>query len=131
MNDSKLFTIAGITTHTGTNVSLTKVRYGTDMIRLVKMLNSSKKIWHTATNEHLLAKRVDLIDLPHAMTKEDALAYLSKHEQFQGASDQAVIQSAADNRSPRSRRTVKMNVPMSTIKERAQAAEVNNSTEIA
>jgi hypothetical protein len=107
-----LFTVAGVTTHRGADASgttseRTKVRYGTDMIRLIKMLNNPKKIEDKTLGICLAAARVDLVELPSPMLKADALRYLALHESFQSAEDQALIaeeQSKREPKAPRARR---------------------------
>ena len=136
MSTSKLFTIAGITTHSRENVTVTKVRYGNDMIRLVKMLSSNRKIGVSYDlggrgDGFLDSKRVDLIELPNAMSKEDALAYMAKHEQFQSPADQAVIQEAMNGRVEKTPKTVKMPVSMDAIKARAEAKAAEDNKEAA
>lgn len=116
------FTVAGITTHigvlpNGSKVARTKVRYGTDMIRLIKMLNSDKKILDTKLNIALKPARVDLIDLPApGMVKMDALTYMLSQPEFQSGDDQFIIQDEIDARTPkaprvRKEKTVKVKRP--------------------
>ena len=69
------FKVAGITSH-GTS---TKVRFTDDMIRRVKQFAKGG------------AERIDLIELPSAMSKIEALKYLASHETFKSAEDQATI----------------------------------------
>jgi hypothetical protein len=107
-----LFTVAGITTHTGTapngTVSTrTKVRYGTDLIRLVKMLNNPKKIEDKTLGICLAPVRVDFVELPTGMLKADAIKFLATHPDFQSAADQAVLQEALSERQPNAPRTPK------------------------
>ena len=110
-----LFTVAGITTHTGSTANgtvstRTKVRYGTDLIRLIKMLNNPKKIWHKPSEQCLAPQRVDMVELPSAMTKEDALNFLASHPEFQSPSDQATIKDEIEARQPKAPRVVKPKV---------------------
>lgn len=110
---STLFTVIGITTHSGKdskgNVSeRTKVRYGTDIIRLIKMLNSPKKIIDTKLDIFLAPKRVDFIGLPTGMLKIDALRFLASHPEFQSSEDQAVIQDEIYERTPKQPRVKKV-----------------------
>jgi len=69
------FKVAGITTHGYS----TKVRFTDDLVRRVKQFSKGG------------ASRIDLIELPSAMTKIEALKYLQAHEDFQSAEDQATI----------------------------------------
>lgn len=110
-----LFTVAGITTHTGSTTNgtvstRTKVRYGTDLIRLIKMLNNPKKIEDKTLGICLAPVRVDFIELPSPMVKEDALKFLATHDEFQSAEDQATIQDEIDSRTPKAPRVKKERV---------------------
>lgn len=107
-----LFTVAGITTHRGTDANgtvseRTKVRYGTDMIRLVKMLNNPKKIEDKTLGICLAPVRVDFVELPTGMLKVDALKFLASHPDFQSAEDQLVIQEALGAKAPKAPRSPK------------------------
>lgn len=106
--DNKLFTVAGITTHSGADSAgntseRTKVRYGTDMIRLVKMLNNPKKIEDKRLAICLAPVRVELVELPKPSTKAEALEYLSTHPDFQSADDQFTIKEAQHSRAAKAR----------------------------
>jgi hypothetical protein len=81
---NQTFKVAGITTHG----EVTKVRFTDDLIRRVKQFTKGQ------------ASRVDLIELPSAMSKLDALKYLQSHEMFQSPDDQAVISDAIADREP-------------------------------
>lgn len=110
-----LFTVAGITTHrgqtaNGTVSERTKVRYGTDLIRLIKMLNNPKKIEDQTLGICLAPVRVDFVELPHGMVKADALKFLATHAEFQSAADQATIQDEIDSRTPKAPRAKKERV---------------------
>lgn len=127
---SKLFTIAGITTHSGKDVNgtvsaRTKVRYGTDMIRLVKMLNNPKKIEDKRLGICLAPERVELVELPQPMTKEDAIRHLMTLEVFKGAADQEVLQEALGSRTPKAPKAVKVPVSMDAIKARAKSKKTS------
>ena len=127
---TKLFTVAGVTTHTGSDVTLTKVRFGTDLIRVIKMLNNSKKIWHTETKQCLLPKRVNIVELPQPMSKHDATKFLLAHSEFQSADDQALLKDALGAREPKAPRVKKEKVvkakkaelSLDSIKARAKKA---------
>ena len=87
------FKVAGITTHGNS----TKVRFTDDLVRRVKQFSKGG------------ASRIDLIELPSAMTKIEALKYLQSHEDFQSASDQATISdSIADRTKEASKGEVKV-----------------------
>ena len=76
------FKVAGITTHNGNS----KVRFTDDLIRRVKQFTKGG------------ATRLDLIELPSAMTKLEALRYLAAHADFQAGDDQALISDAIADR---------------------------------
>lgn len=71
----KTFKVAGITEH---NLNA-KVRFTDDIVRRIKQFNKGG------------ATRVELVELPFAMNKIDALNYLVQHSNFQSPSDQATI----------------------------------------
>ena len=77
-----VFKIAGITTH-GEN---SKVRFTDDLVRRIKQFSKGG------------ASRVDLIELPEAMSKVDALKYLQTHADFQSPGDQATISDSLADR---------------------------------
>ena len=74
-NTTQTFKVAGITTHGDS----TKVRFTDDMVRRIKQFTKGG------------ASRVDLVELPTAMTKVEALTYLKSHADFQSPGDQATI----------------------------------------
>jgi hypothetical protein len=107
-----LFTVAGITTHTGTSPNgvvstRTKVRYGTDLVRVTKMLNNPKKIEDKTLGICLAPVRVEFVTLPQGMVKADVLQFLLTAPEFQSAEDQAVIQEEIGSRAPKAPRTPK------------------------
>ena len=111
-----LFTVAGITTHSREDVTVTKVRFGTDFIRMIKMLNSSKKIGVSynignTDNGFLNPVRVTLVELPTGMLKADALAYLATHAEFQSAEDQATLLESIADRAPKAPKERKAKAP--------------------
>lgn len=71
----QLFKVAGITTHNGNS----KVRFTDDLIRRVKQFTKGG------------ATRIDLMELPSAMTKVEALKFLQGHTDYQSPEDQALI----------------------------------------
>ncbi len=112
---TKVFTVAGITTHSRAGVTITKARYGNDYVRLIKQLSSNKKIGvkqHLGgrADGYLDAVRVDMIELPSAMSKVDALNFLAAHPEFQSPSDQATIKDEIDSRQPKAPRATKPKV---------------------
>lgn len=110
-----LFTVAGITTHRGSdsngNVSeRTKVRYGTDLVRVFKMLNNPKKIEDKTLGICLSPVRVEFVELPQPMLKADALVYIATRSEFASAEDQAVIADEQAKREPKQPRVRKVAV---------------------
>jgi hypothetical protein len=112
---TKMFTSAGITLHSRDAVSVNKVRFGTDHVRMIKMLGSSKKIgvsynFGGRDDGYLDPKRVDIVELPNAMSKQDATKYLLAHADFQSPADQALLQEALGSREPKAPRVKKEKV---------------------
>ena len=81
-NLSQLFKVAGITTHG----DMTKVRFTGDLVRRIKQFSKGG------------AARIDLVELPSAMTKVDALKYLATLPEFQSPADQATISDSLTDR---------------------------------
>ena len=113
------FKVAGITTHNNS----TKVRFTDDLVRRVKQFSKGG------------ASRIDLIELPSAMTKIEALKYLQSHEDFQSASDQATISdSIADRTKEASKGEVKVKSKtapsLENIKARAKKTKEVSAEEI-
>ena len=88
----QLFKVAGITTHNGNS----KVRFTDDLIRRVKQFTKGG------------ATRIDLMELPSAMTKLEALKYLQAHADYQGGDDQALIGDAISDREKAPKAEVKV-----------------------
>jgi len=112
----KNFTVAGIISQ-----GATKVRFTNDLVRRVKQFTKGG------------ASRIDLIDLPNAMTKVEALKYLQSHADFQSPADQALISDTLEDRS-KVKGEVKVTATkpsMDVIKARAKSktATVETSTE--
>lgn len=78
---NKMFAVAGISTLEGD----AKVRFAKDLSR-VKVLEK---------NGH---KDIKLVELPNAMTKADAVAYLLTHTQFKDAAVQSVLKAYGDDK---------------------------------
>ena len=107
--NSTLFTVAGITLHKNSEATVNKVRFGTDLVRVVKMLNNPKKI-EAVTNgvrKTLDPIRVDFIELPQPMAKIDALRFLATAPEFQSPADQALIADTLSEREPKPARQPK------------------------
>ena len=104
-----LFTVAGITTHRGSDAKgtvseRTKCRFGTDLVRMIKMLSNPKKIEDKTLGICLAPVRVDMVDLPQPMLKDDAVKFLLSHPDFQSPADQLVIRETIEHRAPRTPR---------------------------
>jgi len=113
------FKVAGITTHNNS----TKVRFTDDLVRRVKQFSKGG------------ASRIDLIELPSAMTKLEALKYLQAHADFQSAEDQATISdSIADRTKEASKGEVKVKSKtapsLENIKARAKKTKEVSAEEI-
>lgn len=79
---NKTFTVVGITDYKDTM----KVRFTNDMALRIKRLDKYG------------ASRLDFIELPHAMTKIEALKYMLTRKEFQSPDDQATIQDTLDDK---------------------------------
>ena len=88
----QLFKVAGITTHNGNS----KVRFTDDLIRRVKQFTKGG------------ATRIDLMELPSAMTKLDALKFLQGHADYQSPEDQALISDSLADREKAPKSEVKV-----------------------
>jgi len=109
MSNTKLFTSAGITLHSRDEVVVNKVRFGTDHVRMIKMLTSSRKIgvsynFGGREDGYLDPKRVDIVELPSPMSKQDATEFLMAHADFQSPADQSLLQDVLDSRAPKTPR---------------------------
>ena len=96
-----MFTVAGLSRQNGT----LKLRFANDFVTRIKVLGR---------NGH---KDIDLVELPQAMTKDAAVAYLSTLDTFKGVEAQSVF---SDYQS----RNVKATpAPKAAIKAKARVAE--------
>jgi len=123
-NTTQVFKVAGITTHGDS----TKVRFTDDMVRRIKQFTKGG------------ASRVDLVELPTAMTKVEALTYLKSHADFQSPGDQAtIIDSLTDRavvvktpkaaKAPKVVKVTKTKPSLDAIKARAKKVTVEAVTE--
>ena len=135
MSNSKLFTSAGVTLHSREDVVVNKVRFGTDHVRMIKMLTSPRKIgvsynFGGREDGYLDPKRVNIVELPTPMSKHDATKFLIAHAEFQSADDQALLKDALGAREPKEPRVKKEKVvkakkaelSLDSIKARAKKA---------
>ena len=81
MSESKLFTVAG----TATNADgTTKARFANDLVARIKILNKAK------------CTAINLVELPHAMTKLEALQFLQDTQGYTGDASYAVANKLAE-----------------------------------
>jgi hypothetical protein len=80
MLTEKLFTVAGIATDKG----ITKVRFANDLVARIKILNKAG-----CTN-------INLFELPHAMTKLEALQHMQAMGTFEGDATEAISSKMSD-----------------------------------
>lgn len=80
-----MFKVAGLSRHEG----VLKLRFANDMVSRVKVLQR---------NGH---KDIDLVELPQAMTKDAAVAYLSTLDTFADTESQAVFADYAAKNAPK------------------------------
>ena len=80
MSNDKLFTVAGTATHKG----VTKVRFANDLVARIKILSKAG------------ATDVNLVELPRAMTKLEALQYLQEQGITAGDAGFAVANKLAE-----------------------------------
>jgi len=113
-----LFTSAGITVHTDGANTVTKVRYGTDFVRQIKMLSNPKKIEIRGVG-CLKPQRVDIVELPQAMLKIDALRFLQTHQSFQSPEDQLLISEKMSEREPKTPRVRKEKIAKIKVSKKA------------
>jgi hypothetical protein len=93
MSESKLFTVAG----TATNADgTTKARFANDLVARIKILNKAG-----CTN-------INLVELPYAMTKLDALQYLTDTQGYTGDASYAVANKLAEKTKVAKRGEVKV-----------------------
>ena len=85
MNNENLFSSVGITVHNGN----AKVRFTDDMVRRIKQFTKGG------------ATRCEFIELPNPMTKVEALNYMLSRPEFESDADQATINDALADRTPR------------------------------
>lgn len=80
-----MFTVAGLSRHEGT----LKLRFANDKVSRYKVLHR---------NGH---KDIELVDLPQAMSKDAAVAYLSTLEEFSNTEAQAVFSDYQSKNAPK------------------------------
>ena len=80
MTAEKTFTVAGTATHNG----VTKARFANDLVARIKILNKAG------------ATDINLVELPRAMTKLEALKYLTEQGITEGDAGYAVSNKLAE-----------------------------------
>jgi uncharacterized protein YoaH (UPF0181 family) len=109
MATEKLFTVAGTATNTD---GTTKARFANDMVARVKILSKAN-----CTN-------VNLVELPRAMTKLEALEYLKAQGITEGDAGYAVANKLAEKSKAAKRGEVKVTLKTgSAIKAKSKIAD--------
>lgn len=110
-NTDKTFVVAGISSLEG----VAKVRFAKDLAR-VKVLEK---------NGH---KDIKLVELPNAMTKGDAVAFLKTHAQFKDAVAQDVLNAYGDDKPSKSKEVDASKLVKNTVKtpEEVEAIKTKN-----
>ena len=124
-----LFTVAGITFHRGQTdagvvVDRAKVRFSRDMVACIKKLTKPRALEDKSLGITLDHVRVDMVDLPHPMLKDDALKFLATHPDFQSPADQLLISESVEHREPKAPR-VKKEKPVKAKTVKAKKSELS------
>ncbi len=106
MTAEKLFTVAG----TATDRGITKARFANDMVARIKILNKAG-----CTN-------INLVELPRAMTKLEALQHLESLGTFEGDAAEAISTKIAEKVKVAKRAEVRVAVKPTTVTEKTAAA---------
>lgn len=106
------FNIVGITNFKKKD----KIHFGVDMVRRVKQFYNAG------------ATRVDMIQLPKPMLRMEALLTLKSDPNFQSPADQALIDEAIFNRTPKTPKTPKAKKE-ATVKVKVKAGKTKPSIE--
>ena len=85
-----------------------KIRFTNDMFRRIKQGVKSN------------LTRCDFIELPSPMTKVDTLKYMLTRPEFASPADQATINDAIEDKSPKTPKSVKVKPSLEAIKARAK-----------
>ena len=101
--DDKLFTVAGTATNPD---GTTKARFANDLIARIKILHKAG------------CSNVNLVELPHGMTKLEALEYLSTLTEFQtGEAAYAISNRTADKTRAAKRKDVSVTLKTGSAKD--------------
>jgi uncharacterized protein YoaH (UPF0181 family) len=104
MATEKLFTVAGTATQNG----VTKARFANDLVARIKILNKAG------------CTDINLIELPHAMTKLQALQYLQTVGITSGDAGHAVAEKLAEKAKVAKAAEVRVAVKPSALKAKAK-----------
>jgi hypothetical protein len=105
MTAEKLFTVAG----TATDRGITKARFANDMVARIKILNKAG-----CTN-------INLVELPRAMTKLEALQHLESLGTFEGDAAEAISTKMAEKVKVAKRAEVRVAVKPPAVTEKTAA----------
>jgi hypothetical protein len=105
MTAEKLFTVAG----TATDRGITKARFANDMVARIKILNKAG-----CTN-------INLVELPRAMTKLEALQHLESLGTFEGDAAEAISTKMAEKVKVAKRAEVRVAVKPTAVTEKTAA----------
>ena len=108
MSKDKLFTVAGTATHKG----VTKVRFANDLVARIKILSKAG------------ATDVNLVELPRAMTKLEALQYLQEQGITAGDAGFAVANKLAEKTKVAKKGEVKVSAKSAKPKAKVAPATV-------
>jgi hypothetical protein len=106
MATEKLFTVAGTATQNG----VTKARFANDLVARIKILNKAG------------CTDINLIELPHAMTKLQALQHLQTVGITEGDAGHAVAEKLAEKAKVAKAAEVRVAVKPSALKAKAKQA---------
>ena len=107
MTTEKLFTVAGTATQNG----VTKARFANDLVARIKILNKAG------------CTDINLIELPHAMTKLQALQHLQTVGITSGDAGHAVAEKLAEKAKVAKAAEVRVAVKPSALKAKAKQAD--------
>ena len=110
MSNDKLFTVAGTATHKG----VTKVRFANDLVARIKILNKSG------------CNNINLVELPQAMTKLEALQYLQAQGITTGDEGYAVANKLAEKSKVAKKGEVKVSAKGAKAKSKTAPATVKS-----
>lgn len=111
MATEKLFTVAG----TATDKGITKARFANDLVARIKILNKAG------------CTDINLVELPHPMTKLEALQHLQSLGSFEGAAAEAISSKLSEKTKIAKRAEVRVAVkPVASVK--SESTDVKTET---